>query len=338
MHFIPLLTLPISLPPCAPDHQPGVKAPTPFARPRSSPGHQSTTRYQGSIKAKPPAIKANRASSRHIKARPEMINWGSRQPSTMWSAATCRRFGTGRHVSQFPSTVMPAHSTLLPPTARKIPDPGRVNQTSIKAKNPVIVPHQGSSRQTLYFWTRDGKMPPEIRNPGAGTRAFTCPMPSSRQKPLQSRLIVLHQASSRQTMKFKNPILPSALRSGTADLPIGRAGAAAPPLLNRNAAPATVSAGPYRVARLRKPPIKAKNPLIVPNQGSSRQTPIFAGSNARSFARAPFPPSWDVGGSALGVGCSPFFPFFVLYQASSSLPLENSIFFPGQVWSSVFIE
>ena len=89
MHFIPLLTLPLSLPPFAPIHQPGVKAPTPFARPRSSPGHQPTTRYQGSIKAKTPAIKANRASSRHIKARPEIINWGSRQPSPMWSAATC---------------------------------------------------------------------------------------------------------------------------------------------------------------------------------------------------------------------------------------------------------
>ena len=89
MHFIPLLTLPISLAPFAPIHQPGVKAPTPFARPRSSPGHQPTTRYQGSIKAKTPAIKANRASSRHIKARPEIINWGSRQPSPMWSAATC---------------------------------------------------------------------------------------------------------------------------------------------------------------------------------------------------------------------------------------------------------
>ena len=165
MHFIPLLTLPISLQPFAPVHQPGVKAPTPFARLRPSPGHQPTTRYQGSIKAKTPAIKANRASSRHIKARPEMINWGSRQPSPMWSAGTCRRFGTGRHVSQFPSTVMPAPSPLLPPTVRQIPDPGRVNQASIKAKKPLIVHDQGSikaktpaikanrasSRQTAFF-------------------------------------------------------------------------------------------------------------------------------------------------------------------------------------------
>ena len=164
MHFIPLLTLPISLPPCAPDHQPGVKAKTPFARPRSSPGHQSTTRYQASIKAKTPAIKANRALSRHIKARPEMINSVSRQPTPMWSAATCRRFGTGRHVSQFQSAVMPAHSTLLPPTAQKIPDPGRVNQASIKAKNPVIVPNQASSRHPLKNQQRHHAIGPPSQN------------------------------------------------------------------------------------------------------------------------------------------------------------------------------
>ena len=85
-------------------------------------------------------------------------------------------------------------------------------------------------------------------------------------------VIVLHQGKSRQTLKYKDAILPSALRSGTANLRIGRAGAAAPPHPNEDAPPVTVSADPYRTSLTRNPPIKAKSPAIKANRASSRQT------------------------------------------------------------------
>ena len=88
-------------------------------------------------------------------------------------------------------------------------------------------------------------------------------------------VIVLHQGKSRQTLKYKDAILPSALRSGTANLRIGRAGAAAPPHPNEDAPPVTVSADPYRTSLTRKSPIKAKTQAIKANRASSRQTPFF---------------------------------------------------------------
>ena len=76
MHLIPLLTLPISPPPFAPVHQPGAKAPPPFARPRllkwdslralaAWHSNRPSRHHQTSIKAKTPAIKANQGISRH---------------------------------------------------------------------------------------------------------------------------------------------------------------------------------------------------------------------------------------------------------------------------------
>jgi len=76
--------------------------------------------------------------------------------------------------------------------------------------------------------------------------------------------------------------------------------------------------------------IKAKNPVIVPNQASSRQTAFFLWTQtphhlpARLFRRhwMLVVRRWVLDVSALGSQ----FP---------SLPLENSVFFPVQVWSSV---
>ena len=59
---------------------------------------------------------------------------------------------------------------------------------------------------------------------------------------------------------------------GTAGPLTGRAGAAAPPHLNEDAPPVTVSADPYQTSLARKPPIKAKTPAIKANRASSRQT------------------------------------------------------------------
>ena len=287
MHFIPLLTLPISLAPFAPIHQPGVKAPTPFARPRSSPGHQPTTRYQGSIKAKTPAIKANRASSRHIKARHEIINWaaGSRPPC-----------GVRRHVSQFQSAVMPAHSTLLPPTAQKIPDPGRVNQGSIKAKNPVIVPHQGSSRHPL-----------KINN---------AIMPSA----LHPRTAPLNSVGRRcPSAPFIYTVWP-APASGALCQPPGNFPSLHPPLRLRACAFAL------------KP---QQSCMIKAHRASSRQTKFFSlGSTAPSPARTPFPPPLDVGCSALVVGCFPIFrPRHPNSRPSGSKILFSSPVKYGHLWS-----
>ena len=60
---------------------------------------------------------------------------------TLWSAQTCLRFGTGRHVSQSPNGIPPSPPHLRNPETAPGPPP-------IKAITPAIVHDQGISRQT----------------------------------------------------------------------------------------------------------------------------------------------------------------------------------------------
>ena len=144
----------------------------------------------------------------------------------------------------------------------------------------MIVHDQGSSRQTSNSRSAPvlGRSNGQIRRPHHYPKDCQPPRPEIRfPAPIKAKTpaIVPNQASSRQTMKFNHAITPSALPSGTASFFIGRAGAAAPPHLNKIASIGTESTDHGQVSLSRQPPIKAKNPVIVHDQGSSSQTPNF---------------------------------------------------------------
>ncbi len=98
---------------------------------------------------------------------------------------------------------------------------------SIKAKKPVIVPHQGISRQTLKFPNTISRVPTARPQ----TSPAQCPgfapymAPALKRRPIlaikaKNSAIVFHQASSRQPVKITNatywprrPNLPRAISS-----------------------------------------------------------------------------------------------------------------------------
>ena len=199
------------------------------------------------IKAKTPAIKANQASSR--------------QTPNFRSAPVPGR----SHVQ----SLQPAPSYL-----QTAPAP-------IKAKTPAIKAHQASSRQTLKnsnptIPSANGAAPyqPRATRPGFGPRMTLAlkgrPIPLTSPIKAKTPLIVHHQASSRQTMKYNDAIMPSARQRGTARLRIGRAGAAAPPHLNEAVSPVTQSTDSQRTSLCRRRQSR-QNPqqsrLIKPHQG-----------------------------------------------------------------------
>ena len=119
-------------------------------------------------------------------------------------------------------------SRLPPPPISEIRDPSRWPSARTKAKTPVIVHHQGKSR---LIKASAEKSPAPWSFPTAWRLAsgISSPVPfatlrlrafalktrnqglikaQSRQKPQQSRLIVLNQASSRQTPDFRSPPAP----------------------------------------------------------------------------------------------------------------------------------
>ena len=98
--------------------------------------------------------------------------------------------------------------------------------------------------------------------------------PQSRQKPLQSRLIVPNQGISRQTLKNQTTIMPSARHLQTAPHnPVGRKCPSAPSKCRRTARHRINRSIPDIASR--QPPIKAKTPAIKADQASSRQTRYF---------------------------------------------------------------
>ena len=148
----------------------------------------------------------------------------------------------------------------------------------IKAKTPVIVLNQGSSRQTPFFqialpsanppagwvgpvgeWSNRAPRKIPLLGERIKVRASvttnlalcvkTYSPPQSRQKPQQSRLIVPYQGKSRQTPNSRSASL------------IGRSNTQTRQPLHSGCRPA-----PIRPQQ----PIKAKNPLIVHDQGTSR--------------------------------------------------------------------
>ena len=196
----------------------------------------------------------------------------------MWSAATCRRFELG-DMSPSPQ----AQSCLRTPhDCHQRRCKFRTPEGSIKAKTPVIVLHQGISRQTVKFLIPS----PPARTSERGSMNRS-PVTSPAEVMLDTRTRLAHRILLRVT----DPRSATARHQGS---------------------------------------IKAKNPVIVPNQASSRQTAFFPWAQpphhlpARLFLRhwMLVVRRWVLDVSALGSQ----FP---------SLPLENSVFFPVQVWSSV---
>ena len=88
---------------------------------------------------KTPAIVHDQGKSRQTLKMNKRHKWAS--SLSLWSAQTCLRFGTGRHVSQSPAVTPP--SPPDPRNPKTVPGPPPSRQ-----KTPVIVPHQGKSRQT----------------------------------------------------------------------------------------------------------------------------------------------------------------------------------------------
>ena len=157
------------------------------------------------------------------------------------------------------------------------------HQGRIKAKTPAIVPNQGKSRQTPNFQTAVRSANHPLDGANRQTNDKTCAKEKSspggedtgegehhhqssprlrprRQSRQKTPAIKPHQGLSRQTMKKPNTTIPSA-------------NGAAP--YQPKATPWVCSLGTPALKGRLIPPIKAKTPLIVPNQGSSRQTPNF---------------------------------------------------------------
>ncbi len=212
MHLIPLLTLPISLPPFAPDHQPSRKAPPPFVRPQPCPVYPATTRYQGSIKAKTPAIVPHQGISRHgmkLVMRPS----GSHPP--MWSAATCRRtpqschqrhrkFRTPVGSIKLPSRLKPQQSRLIVPNQASSRHPMK---KLIPSSPRASVAVECGGMPPLWHWetcipvpcpdlpahSQPSRHPTRIPKSGFQSRLLYSIKPQSRQKTQQSCLIKANQ-------------------------------------------------------------------------------------------------------------------------------------------------
>ena len=194
-------------------------------------------------KAKNPAIKANRASSR------QTPNFRSAPVPGPSKHQTCRRI-----VMPYPSIPPRPPETRNPQTETRF----SANQAPIKAKTPVIVHDQGKSRH------------PQKNTRPLDDWGWELPFAPSR---LKTPAIKAHRASSRQTPYFQTTII-------LANRPAGWGGSAGEwsnrvprrnPLLGEmKQVRASVTTNQFPIAPTQA--IKAKSPVIVRNQASSRQT------------------------------------------------------------------
>ena len=153
---------------------------------------------QPSIKAKNPAIKANRASSRQMPFFRQPTRWMGR---TGWRMVkTCAKVlplpsnGEGRGEGVRHHQSIPFCSPAQP----------------IKAKNPAIKPYQGISRQTMIIFKSIPQSP--LRAPVTGCWAFTVgcwmfPLPGI--PPMRLRLCAFALTSPNSSKnRLANPALP----------------------------------------------------------------------------------------------------------------------------------
>ncbi len=117
---------------------------------------------------------------------------------------------------------------------------------------------------------RGYRPPPDLRNPGAETRF---PVNQGR-KPQQSRLIVLNQGLSRQARNIPSP--PAPTRGGDGSSPLSQ--------------PTYPFIPEAKTRHPNQASIKAKNPVIVHNQGKSRQTMKKQTTISSANGAAPYQP------------------------------------------------
>ena len=144
------------------------------------------------IKAENPVIVPNQGKSRQTLEMNKRIKRAT--GFTLWTAQTCLRFGTGRHVSQSPNGIPPSPPHLRNPETVPAPPP-------IKAKTPTIKAHRTSSRQTIKNESALHGRPHQpttrrCRHWMLGVRGWMLDVShfsQSRQKPQQSCLIKANQ-------------------------------------------------------------------------------------------------------------------------------------------------
>ena len=142
-----------------------------------------------------------------------------RAPAPIWSAASCRRFGTGRHVSRSQSAVMPAHlhttsAIPMPAPVSKIRDPFPISHPSSlhqgkkpsnRASSSLIKANDEKANYHHNERQRRGLIPAQGNALGTHRNIASSPERASHRanqgrKPQQSRPIVPHQGI-RQKMK-----------------------------------------------------------------------------------------------------------------------------------------
>ena len=229
----------------------------------------------------------------------------SARPQPRAETATARggskRCPTRRELAE---PMLRAPTALAPEFRAPKSVPGLPNQTSIKAKTPVIVPNQGKSRQTSFFQTAVLSA-----NPPAGWvgPAAEKPLRVPRKNPLQGgedtgegerptnlsnrvALPIRSRSSRSPKSKTRTRFRPS-IKAETPAIKANRAKSslikAAMKILlpadNRPQPPSLPGIPPFATLRLcafalktpssnhNQASIKAKNPAIVHNQGISRQ-------------------------------------------------------------------
>ena len=167
---------------------------------------------------KNPAIVHNQGISRQTVKINKGIKWAT--GFSLWSAGTCSRFREPNYVRKQRPAAAPQNRPHRVPSDLRNPENGP-DSPSIKAKTPVIVPHQGKSRHPLKnassphrraIPTRHAPSPPSL-DVGCWTldisaRCPICvhPRPSAVKSPF-SRISRLSRFNLPRPIKAKTPAI-----------------------------------------------------------------------------------------------------------------------------------